>query len=274
MEQQSLSAELFYSIYDLNEACCDVTDKTIDVDLHQPVAVIHLNRPAQRNAISSSMADELLDAVDGCNRDDSVRTIVITGRGEAFSAGFDISEWREGAPQADPRFGRPESGWVQTVVQSKPIVVAINGAAIGMGLTLALPCDIRIASDVARFSFRFVKVGVAPELASSRLLADLVGAGAASELMLSGRTFGAEEAERIALVSQVVPAEALMTVALEKASELAANPPEAVMGTKRLLWQRFGENELRRVQENELAEIKRLQDSPGFRESVARFLKG
>src|SRR2546421_9722988 len=145
-----------------------------------------------------------------------------------------------------------EENWVKFVQRSKPIICAINVPAIGAGLTITLPCDIRIASDAARLSMRFVRVGVLPELASTRLLSEIVGLGQAMELTLSGRIIDAQEAGRVGLVNRLVPAAELMEAAVDTAAEIAFNPAESLAAIKRTVWASLLEAELGATLKREL----------------------
>jgi 2-(1,2-epoxy-1,2-dihydrophenyl)acetyl-CoA isomerase len=162
---------------------------------------------------------------------------------------------------------------VHFVQRSKPIICAINGLSIGVGLTMTLPCDVRIASDQARLSMRFVRIGVLPELASTRLLGQIVGLTQALELMLSGRIIAAEEAVRIGLVNRVVPHDGLMDAALETAAEIAFNPAESLAAIKRLFWRNLTETDLEEVWKREDAEFAAAMERPAFKEAVQAFLE-
>jgi 2-(1,2-epoxy-1,2-dihydrophenyl)acetyl-CoA isomerase len=136
---------------------------------------------------------------------------------------------------------------------AKPVVCAVNGASIGMGLTIALACDARIASDRARFSMRFIRMGMVQELASTKLLPLIIGFSRALELMLTGKTTDAQEAERIGLVNRTVPYERLMDEALALAAEMAANPTELLQAVKRFTWQHVGESDITKIMLTESA---------------------
>jgi enoyl-CoA hydratase/carnithine racemase len=242
------------------------------------VCIVTLNRPERLNAQSVTMNKEMRAAIDACNNDPGIGAVVLTGAGRAFCAGADIGGWKSGieARERGEETGRPElevENWVYFVIRSKPIVVAINGPAIGAGLTITLPCDVRIASDQARLAMRFVRVGFIPELASTRILTYIVGMGQALELMLSGRIIDAQEAGRIGLVNRVVPHDRLLDAAVETAAEIAFNPTECVQVTKGLAWSSLAEPDLMTIMKRERAEYAAAMGRPSFKEAVNAFLE-
>jgi 2-(1,2-epoxy-1,2-dihydrophenyl)acetyl-CoA isomerase len=241
------------------------------------VGVITFNKPDRLNVFSYPMFAEVRQAVDAFNADPTVGAVVLTGSGRAFCAGADIRGWdREIAERergGEGRREREEENWVRFVQRSKPIVCAINGLSIGVGLTMTLPCDVRIASDQARLSMRFVRIGVLPELASTRILGQIVGLTHALELMLSGRIIPAEEAGRIGLVNRVVPHDRLMDAALEAAAEIAFNPAESLAAIKRLFWRNLTAADLEEVWKRENAEFAAAMERPAFKEAVQAFLE-
>ena len=157
--------------------------------------------------------------------------------------------------------------------RSKPIICAINGPAIGAGLTITLPCDVRIASERARLSMRFVRVGVLPELASTRLLVEIVGLTQALELALSGRIIDGAEAGRIGLVNRVVPAEELLDAAVETAAEIAFNPAESVEAIKRTIWANLTSTDIGEMMRREVEEFNQAMQRPYFKEAVRAFIE-
>ena len=241
------------------------------------VGIITFNRPDKLNAMHTTMQAEMRDQIDAWNSNPGIGAIVLTGAGRAFCAGADISGWNQGIqaresgeeverrPQIEP--------WVPFVQRSKPIVCAINGPAIGAGLTTTLPCDIRIASEQARLSMRFVRVGVIPELASTHLLPHIVGLGHAMELMLSGKIINGEEAARIGLVNHVVPHDKLIEEAVNIAQDIAFNPVESLFVTKGLTWQNLDETDITVVQQREGKEFAAAMQRPSFKEAVKSFVE-
>ena len=246
------------------------------VETEGRVGIITFNRPERRNAMHATMNAEIRDQIEAWNSDPGIGAIILTGAGQAFCAGADVSGWKrgieegEGGQESVDRYRREES-WVLFFQRSKPIICAINGASIGVGLTITLPCDVRIASDQARLSMRFVRIGVMPELTSTHLLAHIVGMGQAMELMLSGKTISGEEAARIGLVNRVVPHEKLMEEALATAKDIAFNPTESLMAIKKLAWQNLDEGDIMTIHERERQEFQAAMDRPAFKEAVSAF---
>jgi enoyl-CoA hydratase/carnithine racemase len=248
---------------------------TVLVDREGDVGVLTLNRPDKLNAISNVMAYELGEAVSELNDDDDVGAIVLTGAGRAFCSGADVSRFEDGVAAKDgravERVERPRQSWIELVRSSKPIVCAINGACIGAGLTRTLPCDVRIASDKAKFSMRFVRVGIVPEIGSTQILPQIVGLQVAADLMLSGRDFDAAEAQRIGLVLRTVPHDRLLDEALGLANEYAAIGPLMLRETKTLLYQNCVEQDMALVAKCEGEAIGRCTGSAEQREAIAAF---
>ena len=239
------------------------------------VGVIRLNRPEKLNAWTSQMAEEMTDQIEAWNDDDGIGAIVLAGEGRAFCAGADLQGFNQRLaddPEASAGSGR-EVNWTQFIRESKPVIVAIHGYAVGVGLTLALPADVRYAAENTKLSIRFVKVGLVPELGSTRLLAQLVGLGHATDICLSGRMVPADEAARIGLVSAVVPKEELFDTAMAKAEELANNPTAVVRKIKTLLNDNVTEPNLMRVMEREGARDRESRRLPSHTEAVTAFLE-
>ena len=244
------------------------------VERHGDIGIVTLNRPERMNAMTYEMSQEYSDAVAELNDDSSIGSIVITGAGRSFCAGVDISRFEDNVREKDgEKVVRPQPrfNWVEYVRQAKPIVVAINGACIGAGLTRVLPCDVRIASERATFSMRFVRVGIVPELASTQLLAQIVGLQNAVDLSLSGRTINADEAARIGLVLRTVPHDDLMPAALALAREYAAIGPECLLETKRLIYANCVEQDIPLVMKREGEALARRRGSAEQREAVLAF---
>ena len=241
------------------------------------VGIVTFNKPDRLNVFGDAMFGEVRQAIETFNNDPGVGAVVLTGSGRAFCAGADIRRWDENI-QAQERGEqrqrqREDENWVHFIQRSKPIVCAINGLSIGVGLTMTLPCDVRIASDQARLSMRFVRVGVLPELASTRLLGHIVGLTHALELMLSGRIIDAPEAVRIGLVNRVVPHDELLDHAVETAAEIAFNPSESLTAIKRMAWAHLAETSLEEVLKREDGEFAAATERPAFKEAVKAFLE-
>jgi len=243
------------------------------------VALITLNRPEKLNAWTPEMENEFIDALGRASADRQVGAIVVTGAGRAFCAGGDISRWSE---QLSGRESRPRSALLArdgspevpiALSRAKPVIAAINGPAVGIGLTMPLACDIRIASERATFSARFVKVGLTPECGSTRYLPLVAGLSNALYLALTGRIIEAQEAKERALVDRVVPPDSLMDEAMALAEEIAANPTDAVWAAKRLLHENAVEGDLRRVVTHEGYAIREVRLQPDHAEAVRAFME-
>jgi 2-(1,2-epoxy-1,2-dihydrophenyl)acetyl-CoA isomerase len=206
------------------------------------VASVRLNRPEKLNAYTTSMGEEIVDAFARARDDVEVRVVVLAGAGRAFCAGVDLAQLK--AEQAGKRAGPgPRLGeeaflrrWpLEMLVYPKPVIAAIQGAAVGVGVTMTLPCDVRLAADTARLGLPFTRLGLLPGLGSTHLLPRLVGRARALELVLSGRTVEAREAERMGLVNRVVPEATLADEARALARRMAECAPEALAAAKRVL---------------------------------------
>jgi 2-(1,2-epoxy-1,2-dihydrophenyl)acetyl-CoA isomerase len=258
------------------------TFETILYETRGRVVLITLNRPEKLNAWSARLETEFIEAIQRATDDPQVRAIVVTGAGRAFCAGGDISGWSQeiasrGSPDAvsvNPLQSREGSPDVPIVLsRAKPVIAAINGPAIGIGLTMPMACDIRIASDRAQFSARFVKVGLTPECGSTRYLPLVAGLGNALYLALTGRIIDAEEALRRGLVDRIVPHDRLLDEAMALAEEIASNPPSAVWAAKRLMHENALEPDLRRVVSLEGFSIREMRRLPDHAEAVRAFIE-
>ena len=246
------------------------------------VGIIRFNRPESLNAWTNTLSGEITDQINAWNSEDAIGAIVMTGEGRAFMAGADLNDFsdrvktdkvedsKSGGQQLQTAAGTSITGLIQ---RSKPIIAAVNGYAVGVGLTLILPCDVRIASKKALMSIRFVKMGLMPELGSTRILSQLVGLGNATDMSLTGRMVSADEALRIGLVTQVTEPEDLMSTAIAKAKEIAGNPPRAVMLIKELLRKNPMESDLEAVMERESIRDQIARRHPDHAEAVAAFLE-
>lgn len=209
--------------------------------LEEGIARVTLNRPERLNAIDGALLDGVDAALDALATPDGFRVAILTGAGRGFCAGADLSgtgeRWtvparREFKTQYDAQV-RLTDQMTRLYELPIPVIAAVNGVAVGGGLAYALHCDIRIASDAARFGSAFIKAGLSSmDMGTSYLLPKVVGAGRARELMLTGRIIDAEEADRIGLVHEVVPANDLLDAALRMARLLVANNPFGVWQTK------------------------------------------
>ena len=216
------------------------------VDVPRPgITRITLNRPDKLNAMNTELVQQLHRALDDVAVDPACRVVVLTGAGRGFCAGLDLRGYGE-APDSEG-FGRPQAGFaVQRHIARliphlrslpQPVIAAVNGPAAGGGFALVLGSDIRIAATTARFNAAFIRIGLsACDIGTSWLLPRLVGAARAHELMLTGRIFDAPEAERIGLVTEVVPDDALLEAAFAKADQIMLNTPFGVALTKEGMW--------------------------------------
>ncbi len=209
------------------------------------VAWLILDRPDKLNAMTTELVQQLHDALDGVAADSDCRVVVLTGQGRGFCAGLDLRGYGDAPGTAG--FGRPQAGFaVQRHIARliphlrslpQPVIAAVNGPATGGGFALVLGSDIRIAAASARFNAAFIRIGLsACDIGTSWLLPRLVGAARAHELMLTGRLFDASEAERIGLVTEVVPDDALLEAVYAKADEVMLNTPFGVALTKEGMW--------------------------------------
>lgn len=243
------------------------------------VATVTLHRPEKLNAFTHVMRDELVDAFSRADADDEVRAVIVTGAGRAFCAGADLSAGRETFDYAT-REGltaethRDGGGRVtlRLFEMKKPVIAAVNGPAVGIGVTMLLPMDVRIASSEARFGFVFARRGIVPEACSSWFLPRLVGIQQALEWTLTGRVFGAEEALAGRLVSKVVPPLELLSAAQALAREIAAHTaPVAVALARQMMWRMLGADHPMEAHKIDSRGIFHLGASPDAAEGIAAF---
>jgi 2-(1,2-epoxy-1,2-dihydrophenyl)acetyl-CoA isomerase len=213
--------------------------KDIELIIEEGIAFIYLNRPKVLNALNETMKYELIHALKETEEDNNIRVMILTGRGRGFCAGADLNRFME-IQQSDKdhqkksRFGSLDlpRAFIQ---YPKPIIAAINGASYGFGFTVTLTCDIRLASERAKFSCAFVRLGLTPEFCSTYFLPRLIGYGKAAELIFTARPFDAYEALEIGAVNQVFPHNRLMPEAKKIAKQIASMPPPAVQKSKEIL---------------------------------------
>jgi enoyl-CoA hydratase len=219
-------------------------DRTVSRREIEPgVHLLELNRPDRLNAISDTLLDDLHDELRALAADRSARVVVLTGRGRGFCAGLDLKEWGQGTPEERTAAVRMRHQQALAALMTglrelpQPVVAAVNGPAAGGGLALALASDVRIAGESAKFGDAFVRIGLSGcDVGVSWLLPRLIGSSRAFELMLTGRVIDAAEADRIGLVSRVVPDADLLDTALGVAREIVANSPFGVRMTKAVMW--------------------------------------
>jgi len=238
------------------------------------VAVITMNRPERLNAWTWKMAAERNDAFREANADPEIASIILTGAGRGFCAGADVRDaFQRGLDSQGEarREERRDENYVELVRQSKPMIAAVNGVAVGVGLTSILPMDIIVASEAARFGMFFVKMGLVPELASTYFLTQRVGFGASSDMCLTGRLVDAEEAGRIGLANCVVPQDQLMDKAMEYARMFAANPTPQMRWIKDLISANGANPDYNEVMRLEHGKINECYSTPEHREAVTAF---
>ena len=243
----------------------------IDVEVREEVALITLNRPDRMNAWTYQMNRELVHAIAAANDDAEVGAIIVTGAGRGFCAGADVSETFEPQIEGETSGGPLSGDWVQLIRGSKPIVAAVNGATVGVGLTMILSFDVIVAAESAKFGMFFVKMGVVPELASTNFLVQRMGFGRASEMCLSGRLYSGAEAHEAGLADHLAPDDACLEKALEIARSMGCNPPPQLRWIKELLTQNACEADLAKVQQREFARLGEAYGSPEHREAVRAF---
>jgi len=221
----------------------------IAYDVSERIATVTLDRPDQLNAFTGRMMHELLDALDRVDSDDGVRALVITGRGRGFCAGADLSAGAEtfsrGGSDIGTDVGVPRDGGglitLRIFRSTKPVIAAINGPAVGIGITMTLAMDLRLASEQARIGFVFARRGIVPEACSSWFLPRLVGIQQAAEWVYTGRVFDADEALAGGLVRSVHPPDELLPAAYALASEIADHTaPVSVALSRQMLWRLLG----------------------------------
>ena len=259
-------------------------DKTVLLDKRDMIATITLNRPEANNAFDYPMMEAIDNAINNVAQDTGVRVVIITGAGKAFCAGGDVSYLgtfiedravfaRTVIGDVVKRVGHMPTAVLKIRNMTKPVIAAVNGIAAGGGLGLALACDMRIASDKARFSTIFIKRGVIPDCAASYNLPRLIGMAKACELVLTGKIITTQEAERIGLVNKVVPHDELMKATLELAAEIAKNPPLAVGLAKAALYRGMLDADMAAHMDYENYTQNSLMGTKDFQEGINSFME-
>jgi enoyl-CoA hydratase/carnithine racemase len=266
--------------------------ETIIYDVADNILTITLNRPDKLNAFNATMQRELIDAFDAADKDDNIRVIIVTGAGRAFCAGADLSsgadtfdrEARRGPvrrlPDGSVDYSDPNArdGGGQVTLRIfkclKPVIAAVNGAAVGIGVTMQLAMDIRIASESARFGFVFSQRGIVPEAASSWFLPRIVGISQALEWCYTGRVFPAQEALTGRLVSKVVLPDELLTTARGIAREIATKTaPVSVALIRQMMWRMLGADDPMEAHKVDSRGIYARGRSEDVKEGVMAFLE-
>jgi enoyl-CoA hydratase/carnithine racemase len=251
-------------------------------DVSEGIATITLNRPDKMNAFTGRMMHEIISALDHSDADDNVKAVIFTGAGRAFCAGADLSSggatFSKGGSDIQTKQGVPRDGGGMVSLRIfnslKPVIGAINGAAVGVGVTMTLPMDIRVASDGAKCGFVFAKRGILPEACSSYFLPRLVGIQQATEWVFTGRVFSAEEALNGRLVRSVHPGDELLAVARGIAREIADNTaPVSVALSRQMLWRMMGASHPMDAHAVESRGISARGRSADSKEGVTSFLE-
>jgi len=259
------------------------TYETLLYEIEDNILTITLNRPEKLNAFNNRMRDELIDAIDHADADDHVRAIIFTGAGRAYCAGADLS----GGGDTFDRDVNADGGIINDIHRDggglvslrihaclKPTIAAVNGAAVGVGVTSMLPMDIRIASENARFGFVFARRGIVPEACSSYFLPRVVGISRATEWCYTGEVFDAAEALDGGLVRSVVPADELMATARELATKIARNTSAvSVTLTRHMLWRMLDADHPMEAHKIDSRGVQYMGGSADAREGVESFLE-
>ncbi len=262
--------------------------ETIKYEINNKILTITLNRPDRLNAFTGQMMNDLISAFDSASKDDEVRVIIVTGEGRGFCAGADLAAGeatfnRDKNPRAEKTEDEENLEWLRdgggrTTLAiydcSKPIIAAINGPAVGVGVTMTLPMDIRLASEDAKFGFVFARRGLVPEAASSWFLPRIVGISKSLEWTFSGKVFDAKEALNGGLVRSIHPKDTLMDEAKNIANEIIENTsPVSVSMTRQMLWKMLGADhpmEAHKVDSRAIYELGKGEDT---KEGVNSFLE-
>lgn len=247
-----------------------MSGQEIIFEKREAIALIRFNRIARRNAWNTQLVRETMAAIRNANADDDVRVIVLTGEGSTYSAGSDFKAPPEPKDESgrspNPStltMGQGEHNWLKLLIESKPVIAAINGPAIGLGATHILAADIRVAAASATFSFPFLRLGAMPECASTALLSRIVGHGRALDLCLRAREIDAQEAYRIGLVTEIFTDAEFQDQVLKLAQSIAAFPALQTKMSKALLWENAGEHDPDAIMRRESGAFVRMLKAVG-----------
>ena len=255
--------------------------ETVRTEFRENSLIIYLSREERMNAFTLTMQQEIVKVLDDAEEDDDIKAIIFTGDGKAYCAGADLSS---GGDTFDNRKGRErtndvvrDSGGLLTLRLfkcKKPLIAAVNGAAVGIGATMLLPMDTRICSDQARFGFVFAKRGIVPEAASSWFLPRLIGINKALELCYTGKVISAEEAKEIRLVSEILNQDKLIDRALEIAKEFTAESSQiSIALTRQMMWRMLGADDPMEAHKIDSRAVFELGQSREAIEGVNSFLE-
>jgi len=263
--------------------------KVLILQKEGPIAILTLNRPKVGNSFDLILGAEFDYAVKQVSEDRDIRTLIITGAGNYFSTGIDLSMFatperhagglnaiKDILPSGDDETlgkGTAVAAAIRLRKMTKPVIAAVNGPAVGQGFAVVLACDIIIASDKAKFSMAFVKRGVNPDTGASFNLPRIIGPQRACELAFTGDIIDAAQAERIGLVNRTVPHDDLMKVARELAARIAKNPPLAVGFAKSQMYQAMLETDMVEHMKREVEVMERLMTTADFLEAATAFLE-
>jgi len=247
---------------------------TLLIEKKEQIGTITFNRPEKLNAFSQLGFREFIQALKEMDGDEGIRVVAITGSGRAFSAGLDIDEARQGPPETGLQVMPLQDtvAWIPHIMRNmgKPVIAAINGPAAGAGFTIALACDIRIASEDAKLGAGFVRVGLIPELGSSYTLPRLIGIAKACELIFTGKTIDANEAKALGLVNEVVPRDDLAAATAKMAAEIMKSAPMAVQLAKQALYQGLDSDLVTQLHFEQLGQSACFK-SEDFKEAITAF---
>ena len=255
--------------------------ETVRTEVRENSLIIYLSREERMNAFTLTMQQEIVKVLDDAEEDDDIKAIIFTGDGKAYCAGADLSS---GGDTFDNRKGRErtndvvrDSGGLLTLRLfkcKKPLIAAVNGAAVGIGATMLLPMDTRICSDQARFGFVFAKRGIVPEAASSWFLPRLIGINKALELCYTGKVISAEEAKEVRLVSEILNQDKLIDRALEIAKEFTAESSQiSIALTRQMMWRMLGADDPMEAHKIDSRAVFELGQSGEAIEGVNSFLE-
>jgi enoyl-CoA hydratase/carnithine racemase len=252
--------------------------ETLLTELEEGILTVTLNRPERLNAFNAPMREDLLRLFDEVDANDEIRVVIVTGAGRGFCAGADLEKGGATFDHGEEAAGeeRRDGGGLCTLriyECTKPVIAAINGPAVGVGVTMTLAMDVRIASEKARFGFVFARRGIIPEACSSWFLPRVVGISQAMEWVATGRVFGAQEAHEGGLVSKLVPAEDLLPTARALAAEIAQNTSAiSVALSRQLMWRMLGADHPMEAHKLDSKGISAMGRSPDAYEGVQSFL--
>ena len=236
------------------------------------VGIVTFNRPDRLNAMIPEMGAEVRAQLEEWEKDDSVGAIVLTGSGRAFCSGADISNFERQLSSAEGNSGDERDQWYLTLREmSKPTIAAINGVAVGLGMTCTLLCDIRLVASDAKLSFRFVRLGLTPELGSTHTLPRLIGLERANDLMLTGRFFTGQEAKEMGMALEACAKEEVVGRAVELAQEIAEAPVWQLAETKRMLRDNPIAHDFRKIDLEESGVFRKAMGTPEHSEAIAAF---